>query len=96
MTIAEVIELVREITGVRVDYLGRKGNLAQTNARYLAIVLMDEFGYANTAIAAALNIERTTTYNAINEAGHLLENDPEFKKIYKASGERMADMEEKK
>jgi len=100
MTIAEIIAVVTEVTGVKVDKLGRKMPTYYTYSRYVAIVLMEEEGYKNTAIAASLNIAREHTHRALKKAEYLFETEKAdsagmvFKKIYLACVARLSKMEE--
>ncbi|MEZ2337655.1 hypothetical protein AB6735_18560 [Mucilaginibacter sp. RCC_168] len=94
MTIAEIIELVKDVTGVQVDELGRRVQTYPTYARYVAMMLMIEEGYDLSAIAASLNMHRSSPCKALPVIDDKLQSDQLIKKIYMACGERMADLEE--
>ncbi|QTE35996.1 hypothetical protein J3L18_23065 [Mucilaginibacter gossypii] len=94
MTIAEIIDLVQSVTGVKVDQLSRKMPHYYTYARYVAILLMEEQGYKNTAIAASLDISRKHTHKALRRATELLGDNKLITKFYLDCGKIMADLEE--
>ncbi|MBD1394291.1 hypothetical protein [Mucilaginibacter glaciei] len=96
MTIEETIILVKAVTGVQVDQLKRKEAEYPTFARLIAIVLMDEENYANTAIATALTLTRSHTHRALNRASELLITNKQFKRMYLSCIEAMTRLEESK
>lgn len=95
MTDEQIITIVKEVTGISYMpmILGKKRE--EIVAKYLVIVLLHELHYKHKNIGIVVGLDRSSVSWALKNIDALLQIDKEFKALYFACGDRMAELEDK-